>query len=658
MLSKTNTIAKKPVPKKTKVVQTKKSEHNRPFNTPIDHIMSLHQTLGNQAVQRLFESDFIQGKLIIGKPNDKYEQEADRVADEVMRMPEPQVQRQSEEDEEEEMIQTKPIGDQITPLIQRQVEPEEEEEAEPEKEEEETIQTKAEGQTPDVTPSLESRINALQGGGKSLSKETRNFFEPRFGQDFSNVKVHADPNANQLARSINARAFTKGSDVVFGDGEYSPGSFKGKRLLGHELTHVVQQGGTVGSPNLNRVQQQTIQKQDGEPEAESPGQTTTRNSTSLTVPGPFGDIVLDNYAILLGMSRLYISILEDNLDEVESTASVYRRAQDWIDGGRAWQSVLEERGDEALSPAAVAQARLWVHDYTQILEDIRTYKRNRTIRSLRSAQSAINRAASQMNTRQPKIDEALRAAFLSGDTDAMAQVTGFIGNVLDIGLDLSSLSRKIGSEITKVRGGTIPEASRYTSWLENINRALATANLVYSVANIKAPTELGSALNGVNTVADAFSAGGTLLGLAPHIGLYANLYLVPLTQVITARLGYIIDQHLHELNIVSQAIGWGVDMSNEPGGWPVFYFIYEVMHAESAFDIPGSIPGAVEDYFLSQRKMIEAGTGEEVPTTGWWFWRGLDKSNIRRWIFNNRERLWAMFYGQMEVPERRPRRKI
>ncbi len=202
-------------------------------NSPAQEILNLHQSIGNQAVQRLFESGFIQGKLTVGEPNDKYEQEADRVADEVMRMPEPQVQRQSEEDEEEEMIQTKPVGEQVTPLVQRQVEPEEEEE--------ETLQAKAEGQIPQVAPNLESRINALQGGGQSLLKETRNFFEPRFGQDFSAVKIHTDSNANQMARSINAKAFTKGKDVVFGAGEYKPESSSGKRLLGHELTHVVQQ---------------------------------------------------------------------------------------------------------------------------------------------------------------------------------------------------------------------------------------------------------------------------------------------------------------------------------------------------------------------------------------------------------------------------------
>ena len=69
----------------------------------------------------------------------------------------------------------------------------------------------------------------------------RAFFESRFGTDFSSVKIHADSNANQLARSINAKAFTHGRDVVFGAGQYSLETPEGNQLLAHELTHVVQQ---------------------------------------------------------------------------------------------------------------------------------------------------------------------------------------------------------------------------------------------------------------------------------------------------------------------------------------------------------------------------------------------------------------------------------
>jgi outer membrane protein OmpA-like peptidoglycan-associated protein len=169
----------------------------------------------------------IQAKLKVGQPGDVYEQEADRVADEVMRMPEPE-----EQESKEELIQTKPISEPMIPLVQRQVE----------EEEEEILQTKAHiSQTPEVTPNLEARINAMRGGGQPLSESVRAFFEPRFGYDFSQVRLHTDTQAAESARAVNARAFTVGRDIVFGAGQYTLGTSAGRRLMAHELTHVTQQ---------------------------------------------------------------------------------------------------------------------------------------------------------------------------------------------------------------------------------------------------------------------------------------------------------------------------------------------------------------------------------------------------------------------------------
>jgi hypothetical protein len=153
------------------------------------HRFGLSHKPGPLSGHRPFSSKhslFLQPRLTIGQPNDKYEQEADRVADEVMRMPEPGVQRQTEEEEEEEeLIQTKPLAEQITPLVQRQAEPEEDEE------EEEPVQTKQTGgQAPQVSPSLEAQIQSLKGRGKPLPESDRAFFEPRLGYDFRQVRVH------------------------------------------------------------------------------------------------------------------------------------------------------------------------------------------------------------------------------------------------------------------------------------------------------------------------------------------------------------------------------------------------------------------------------------------------------------------------------------
>lgn len=97
------------------------------------------------------------------------------------------------------------------------------------------------GQTPTVSSNQATRIDALRGGGQPLSASSRAFFEPRFGHDLSHVRVHTGAEAGQLARSVQAKAFTVGRDVVFGEGHYQPASPTGQWLMAHELTHVLQQ---------------------------------------------------------------------------------------------------------------------------------------------------------------------------------------------------------------------------------------------------------------------------------------------------------------------------------------------------------------------------------------------------------------------------------
>lgn len=154
---------------------------------------------------------------------------------------------------ESEPAQSKPLAETITPLVQREEEEESQEKPliqREEEEKEEGAQTKPlirrqEGSSGRRTASshFESRVSAAKGSGQPLSESTRSFFEPRFGTDFSSVRVHTDSTAAQGARSINAKAFTTGSNIFFNSGYYSPGTSTGKDLLAHELTHTIQQGG-------------------------------------------------------------------------------------------------------------------------------------------------------------------------------------------------------------------------------------------------------------------------------------------------------------------------------------------------------------------------------------------------------------------------------
>ena len=122
----------------------------------------------------------------------------------------------------------------------------------PLEEEEELVQAKeVSAGAPQLTAQFATAVSGMRGGGRPLSPSLRAYFEPRFGHDFSRVRVHTEGRSNETARAIHARAYTIGQDVVFGSGEYLPFATEGKRLIAHELAHVVQQDrvSTAKSPD-------------------------------------------------------------------------------------------------------------------------------------------------------------------------------------------------------------------------------------------------------------------------------------------------------------------------------------------------------------------------------------------------------------------------
>jgi hypothetical protein len=105
------------------------------------------------------------------------------------------------------------------------------------------VQRKAAAPVSSVGDTMQE-ISRHRGGGQPLEPSTRGFMESRFGQDFSAVRVHTDQQANRLAQGLNAHAFTTGRDIFFALGKYAPSTTDGRKLLAHELTHVVQQHGS------------------------------------------------------------------------------------------------------------------------------------------------------------------------------------------------------------------------------------------------------------------------------------------------------------------------------------------------------------------------------------------------------------------------------
>lgn len=226
---------------RTSLIQ--KVDSSRHCNSFADNIIFFQRSVGNEAVGRIIRSGSLQAKLKIGQPGDEYEQEADRIAEQVMRMSEPQkispnnfyIQRACSKCEENELKRQPTIEEEEEEKLQRQP---------VEDEEEEKLQGKTGSDfSPEIDPGVENHIQSMKGGGNPLSETERAFFEPRFGADFSHVRLHTDSKAAESAKHVNALAYTVGRDIVFGNEQYSPGSQEGKKLLAHELTHVIQQKG-------------------------------------------------------------------------------------------------------------------------------------------------------------------------------------------------------------------------------------------------------------------------------------------------------------------------------------------------------------------------------------------------------------------------------
>ena len=107
------------------------------------------------------------------------------------------------------------------------------------------------GTEPANVPAIVHEV--LHSSGQPLDRQTRAFFEPRFGHDLSKVRIHTDVKAAESAQAVNALAYTVGRDVVFGMGHYAPRTTDGRRLLAHELTHVVQQRSSSAAPNADLI---------------------------------------------------------------------------------------------------------------------------------------------------------------------------------------------------------------------------------------------------------------------------------------------------------------------------------------------------------------------------------------------------------------------
>ena len=227
-------------PVQTKRVQRRPSEASGKQPSMFSNAESASKTQSkNQQneIHNILHNSGAQAKLTVGKPDDKYEQEADRVADKVLRMTDSdKTQRQTENDDEieeedkNETVQTKqintnPLVNQITPLVQSK-------------------QTNEKSPRSNAMSDAATDAVSSKGSGSPMQPDVRDKLESGIGADFSQVRIHDNSQAQDAAKAINAKAFTHKNDIWLGSGQ----SQNDIGLMAHEATHVVQQGAADSLP--------------------------------------------------------------------------------------------------------------------------------------------------------------------------------------------------------------------------------------------------------------------------------------------------------------------------------------------------------------------------------------------------------------------------
>jgi hypothetical protein len=314
------------------------SAHGHAANeSPALHpVVQLQQLAGNQAVQALLRSGMIQAKLTVSSPDDPEEREADNVAHTMMRKHAGAPCSCSPGEEMCEECQQK----QSVPSIQRYA---------------------SSPSSPTHVPRIVSDV--LRSPGHPLDSATRAFFEPRFGRDFSNVRIHTGADAAASARSINALAYTAGEHLVFNAGEYAPHLMSGAHLLAHELTHVVQQS----SYDIPPVRRKETPPKETQLEY-IPENSMRANIQELEVTLPqFQDAVdkIDEHAILAAGDQIQAiwERVEGNYNDVSPLASVTTPSGGQAEGPkpedvtrdfeRARREVLESVSTQVFAGSAV-----------------------------------------------------------------------------------------------------------------------------------------------------------------------------------------------------------------------------------------------------------------------------------------------------------------
>lgn len=419
--------------------------------------------------------------------------------------------------------------------------------------------------------------------------------------------------------------------------------------------------------------------------APAPASPTPTAAPAATGPVELDGLTFTTAAELGSWYRLRLAQLGESATEIAAGGQGY-------DVGLGLTRVigmanLEECRADPAAPAGkyAATALTWRSNWVAAMNQAEDEKLSIAAGKLREAEATAQAAADSLDNLLPKLRDSQRDAFKSENESQLLNLGDAIAGVLDCSLATKDSLNTIATTLSELRfassaatagagmkvgmpiekGTFTPRAAdkipKVLGCLEKINKTYAAFQTARAAITIvtggSGTTVVAKGGSMIKASATLFSSVGTLVGASAHVGLYANLYLGPMTEAAIKSLDRL-SRILSDDN--QQSIGEGyfgmVRWGNEPGGRPMCEFMVKVMKASDPSEIPSPIPSAALKYFDDQQDAFESGVStktstDEMPEDGYIF-KDLNEPKMRRWLFRNRASVWGMLYGSTPVPSK------
>ena len=387
-------------------------------------------------------------------------------------------------------------------------------------------------------------------------------------------------------------------------------------------------------------------------------------------------IEVRTYAELAMAIDAGVAQLRDDLKAADAASAASTRANQWIAAAESWKRWVKTRPSEPIGPLVAGQAQSLLQDWVSIRADVARAERERVearaVADLRRSRRAAAEAAEEAGKLKLELDDAMREAFRSGKPERVRRVAEKAAIIDDLALRCYDLAKEIGEALAehKEHGGAIAIAgakeelstvARIAEGLEVLSKGLALINIGWALAGSEKTTDLE---RGAEQVKDSVTVFASLIALgskyvAPHIGIYVNLYLLPATEKIVEQIEHLGGELVRINDEWVAAFGEPHYEAVEPGERAhqaeIRAFVRAVMLATAAEEIPEPTE-PVTEFFYEHREVFEAGLGilgEEIPVSGILWWKHIDQKKFKEWLFTYRDKVWAMLYGSREAPKPR-----